>query len=205
MKKVVDFIKVTALGGLLVIIPVSIVVFVLVQLYISIVGFVRSLVDALPIDLRNDATLIFLLTVATLVAVCFLTGLLVQTRLGIAMQRWAKRNIADRIPMYNALTSLTRRVAGIEGREFGPVEVDLFGSDTRSLGFLIEALPENRCAVFVPSAPLVTAGQLYILPATKVHAIDASMSDAMTVVTQWGVDARALYGNSSDEEHREIS
>lgn len=199
MKKVLEFIRTTAIGGLLVIIPVTIVAFVLVQLYVRIVGFVGSLVDALPIDLRSDAILIALLTILTLVAVCFLTGLLVQTQLGDAIRSWAKRNIADRIPMYNALTSLTRRVAGIDEGQFAPVEVDLFGSETRTLGFLIEALPDDRCAVFVPSAPLVTAGQLYVVPSSRVQTIEASMSDAMTVVTQWGVDARTLYGNRSGD------
>ncbi|MDJ0916466.1 MAG: DUF502 domain-containing protein [Woeseiaceae bacterium] len=199
MKKVLEFIRTTAIGGLLVIIPVTIVAFVLVQLYVRIVGFVGSFVDALPIDLRSDAILIALLTILTLVAVCFLTGLLVQTQLGDAIRSWAKRNIADRIPMYNALTSLTRRVAGIDEGQFAPVEVDLFGSETRTLGFLIEALPDDRCAVFVPSAPLVTAGQLYVVPSSRVQTIEASMSDAMTVVTQWGVDARTLYGNRSGD------
>ncbi|MBT8080602.1 MAG: DUF502 domain-containing protein [Gammaproteobacteria bacterium] len=196
MRKLPGFIKTTAIGGLLVIVPISIGLFVLAQLYIAIVSFVRGFVDALPGDLQNSAGLIFLLTLLTLIGFCFLTGLIVRTRLGVAVRRWAKRNIANRIPMYNALTSLTKRVVGVDGAQFAPIEVDLFGSDARLLGFLIEKLPDDRCAVYVPSAPLVTAGQVYLVPASRVTAMGAKMGDAMAVVSQWGVDARSLYTRS---------
>ena len=195
MRKVLGFIRTTAIGGLLVVVPISVGLFVLAQLYIAIVGFVRSFVDALPVNLQNKAGLVFVLTVLTLIGLCFVTGLIVRTRLGIGLRRWARRNIANRIPMYNALTSLTKRVVGVDGTQFAPVEIDLFGSESRLLGFLVEKLPDDRCAVYVPSAPLVTAGQVYVVPSTRVHAMSAKMSDAMAVVSQWGVDARTLYGN----------
>lgn len=197
MKKAFEFIKTTAIGGLLVIIPLSISLFVLVQLYRTLVGFIEAFVDSLPVEMQNDADVVFLLTILSIVAACFITGLLVQTRLGIALRRWARRTIANRIPMYNALTSLTKRVVGVDGAQFAPVEIELLGSGVRTLGFVIEALPEERCAVYVPSAPLVTAGQVYVVPAANIHPVNASMSETMAVISQWGVDAHALYANKT--------
>ena len=50
--------------------------------------------------------------------------------------------------MYNALSNLTKQFVGGEGKNFAPVEVDLYGGAARVLGLLIEELPDKRCGRF---------------------------------------------------------
>ena len=192
MRRFINFIKTTALGGLLVIVPIAIILFVLGQLFLGLYGLSRELMALLQLDV-DDAMIVFGIAALALVALCFFTGLIVRTRLGNAIKRWFNRHIARRIPMYNAIASLTRRFAGVDGMKFAPVEVDLYGSETRALGFLIETLPDNRCTVFVPTAPVATVGNIYVVSRDRAKRIDASMADALAVVTQWGVDSRQLF------------
>ncbi len=192
MKRIIDFIKTTAIGGLLVIIPLTVVLFVLAQLFLGLYEISTAVLESFPIG-TNDAVTIFLLTALSLVGLCFLTGLAVQTRLGMALRDWFARKVAPRIPMYGALSNLTKRFVGVDGSEFSPVEVDLYGSDVMTLAFLVENLPDERCAVFVPMSPVTTIGNIFIVPASRVHSIDASIGDAVSVITQWGVDAKTLY------------
>lgn len=203
MTRILRFIKTTAIGGLLVIIPVSIILFVLVQLFWGLYSVVSSMLTstfAQRLDIQaNDAILIFAVAALALIGLCFITGLLVRTRLGIALGNWFSHNIAPRIPMYRALSNLTKRFIGVEGHEFAPVEVDLFGSSSRTLGFLVETLPDGRCAVFVPTAPIATVGNVYLLRMDSVTHIDASVTDAASVITQWGVDSAELYRS---EKHK---
>ncbi len=192
MRRFINFIKTTALGGLLVIVPIAIILFVLGQLFLGLYGLSRELMALLQLDI-DDAMVIFGIAALALVALCFFTGLVVRTRLGNAVKRWFHRHVASRIPMYNAIASLARRFAGVEGMTFAPVEVDLYGTDARALGFLIETLPDNRCTVFVPTAPVATVGNIYVVSRDSAKRIDASMADALTVVTQWGVDSGQLF------------
>ena len=192
MNRIINFIKTTAIGGLLVIVPVAIIVFVLGQIFYGLYALAGDVTATLGIAI-DDAVVMVGIALLALVGLCFVTGLLVQTRLGAALRGWMAKNIGRRIPMFNAITNITRRFAGIEGTRFAPVEIDLYNSDARAMGFMIEALPNDRCAVFVPSAPVATVGNIYIVARDRVTPIEASMSDTVTVITQWGVDAHDLY------------
>lgn len=192
MSRFLNFVKTTAIGGLLVVVPIAIILFVLGQLLFGLSALAKEIVALLGIGI-DDAVVMFAMATLVLIGLCFVTGLLIQTRLGVALRGWFGRNVAPRIPMFNALSSLTRRFVGVEGVKFAPVEVDLYDSGARVLGFLIETLADTRCAVFVPSAPVATVGNIYIVEAQRVRPIDASVADTVTVITQWGVDAADLY------------
>lgn len=192
MKRVIDFIKTTAIGGLLVIVPAAIIVFVFGRLFAGLLDATTEILDALGISI-DEAVILTALAIAILIGICFVTGLLVQTRLGAMAGKWLRRNIGTRIPMFNAISNLTKRFVGAEGTMFAPVEVDLYGTDARVLGFLIESLPDDRCAVFMPTSPVATVGNIVLVEASSVRVLDASMSDALAVISQWGVDVRDLY------------
>lgn len=195
MSRFIDFLKTTALGGLLVIVPIAIVLFVLGQLMLALLSVANEALAWLGIGV-DDALLMSALALLALVGLCFVTGLVVRTRVGDAVKRWFARNVAKRIPMYGAISSLTRRFAGIDGEQFAPVEIDLYDSGTRAMGFLVETLADGRCTVFVPTAPVATVGNLFVVARDKVQRIDASVADTVSVITQWGVDAAQLYGGA---------
>ena len=192
MRGVLNFIKTTAVGGLLVIIPITIILFVLGQLFYALFTIVNEVLGQLPLEI-DEALIGVGITVLALIALCFVTGLIVQTQFGVALKSWFSRNVARRIPMYNAIANLTKRFIGVEGLEFAPVEVAIYNSKSRVLGFLIEELPDDRCLVYVPSAPVATIGNIFIVPVEDVTYLDATTADAITVMTQWGVDAKMLY------------
>ena len=201
MSRVLGFIKTTAMGGLLIMVPLAIVLFVLAQVFYGLYDVARSVaeipaVEALGLGL-SDAAFLAVIAVGALIGLCFLLGLVFSTRVGEAIKRWMSTNIARRIPMYGALSNLTKRVAGVEGTQFTPVEIDLYGSQSRALGFLVEALPDGRCAVFVPTAPVATMGNIHLLPAEAITVLAASVADTASVITQWGVDAHSLYASAA--------
>jgi uncharacterized membrane protein len=192
VSRILNFIKTTAIGGLLVIVPLAIILFVLGQVLFALYGLSETIVSELGIEV-SDALTILGIAVLILIGLCFLTGLLVKTRFGIAFKRWFNRTIGKRIPMYKAISSLTKRFAGLDGNKFAPVEVDLYGSGSKAVGFLIEALPDKRCAVFIPSAPVATVGNIYVVAEDKVTRLNASVADTLTAITQWGVETKSLY------------
>jgi uncharacterized membrane protein len=197
MNRLTNFIKTTAIGGLLVIVPIAIIVFILARIFYGMLALSKSVVAELGLQI-DDALIMVVIALASLIGLCFLTGLLVRTRLGVALGTWMNRNVGRRIPMFNAISSLTKRFVGLDGNKFAPVEVDLYGSDARVLGFLIEQLPDERCAVFVPSAPVATVGNIHIVPLVNVKKLDASVTDMLTAISQWGVDSSDLYRPDTD-------
>ena len=95
--------------------------------------------------------------------------------------------------MYTTLRGLTQKFAGIESAEFPVVEADLYHSDNRVLGVLVDNLPDGRQVIYVPLSPIVTVGQLHILPKERVTETDLSMSETIGCLSQMGLEAKKLY------------
>ena len=95
--------------------------------------------------------------------------------------------------MYSTVKGLTQRFAGIESSDFPVAEVDLYGTASRVLGIVIEQLPDDRLMVYIPISPLVTVGQLNIVPKSCVKELDASLLDTIECISKIGLEAGKLY------------
>ena len=124
---------------------------------------------------------------------CFLAGLLVQLRLGKLVQTWLETYVLQRLPGYTMIKNLTPPGGWSEGAEFPPALVDLYGSEARVIGLIMEELAEGRLAIFVPMSPTSTLGQVYLLPAGRVERLPAKFLDVVNSLTQWGVESHKLF------------
>lgn len=193
MTPFLNFLKTTALGGLLIIIPIFVLLFLFAQLLFAVYTIGLEVVSTMPEFVPNNPTFILLIALAAIVGTCFFTGLVIKTRIGRSIGDQFEKRIATWIPMYKPIRSLTRRFAGVDEEQFAPVEVDLHGSAARAIGFLVETLPDGRFSVFVPGSPVATMGHVYLLPAELVTRLDATTTGAMNAVAQWGIEASSLY------------
>jgi uncharacterized membrane protein len=64
--------------------------------------------------------------------------------------------------------------------------------DALTPAFIVEELDDGRCVVLVPSVPTPAAGSLYILPRDRVHWVDVSVTEAVSVITRWGAGTGKL-------------
>ena len=144
-----------------------------------------------------NALIALLLVIAGIIAICFAAGFLLSTLWGSTIKSWLEKNLFERIPMYTTLRGLTQKFAGIESADFPVVEADLYNSDNRVLGVLVDTLPDERHVVYVPSSPMVTIGQIHILPGARITKTDLSMSETISCLSQMGIEAEKLYKASS--------
>lgn len=197
MNNLVTFFKTTIIGGLIVIVPLAILTFVVGDAVNSLITLTKPLTEDLPFGVFANAVIALLFVTAIIIAICFAAGFLLSTLWGMAIKNWLEKNIFERIPMYTTLRGLTQKFAGIEGADFPVVEVNLYNSDGRVLGVRVDTLPDERQVVYVPSSPIVTVGQLHILPKTHVTETDLSMTETIGCLSQMGIEARKLYDESS--------
>lgn len=192
MKKLLEFIKTTALGGLVVIVPLGIVFLALAEVYGMLESVTAGPAEFLPFGPLANAIIVLLAQIALIVLACFLVGLMLRTQLGDRLKASIEQRLENLVPMYGLLRNLTQRLVGIDGVELAVAELDLYGSHSRVLGFIVEELPDDRYSVFVPISPLVTVGNLYVLPAARVRQLDAAMTDAIDYFSQWGIKGGKL-------------
>jgi len=199
MKKIIGFIKTTALGGLVLIVPLAVIAVAIGYLLSLLVSINNAISEYLPYEVFGHPAVVMAVAISTIVFICFLAGLLLRTGLGEWAAGGLDNLLTNYLPMYGMIKSLTRKFTGKEALAFTPAEVDLYGSDARMLAFVIEELPDKRYAVYVPSAPALTVGNVFILPASSVTLLDKSAKLAIDAVTQWGSGATLLYTDDADE------
>ena len=182
----------TAVTGLVVIVPLAILFLATVEIYnlLDDVAFIAEL--TLPFPGIVNAIIIVLAGALAVFAVCFLTGVLLQTRPGKRFSTFVEKQIADRIPLLGLVRTLPLSVVGSDNK-LKPVEADVHGSGAPMFGFLMETLEDGRHIVFIPSSPTITFGHTYIVPAERVVILNTSVTNVVNVLTQWGAGAGEIY------------
>jgi uncharacterized membrane protein len=193
MKRLIEFIKTTAIGGLVVIIPMAILTVALGDTLKKLIKITQPLTENMPFSPLANSILAVLIVALVVIAIFFLAGLLLNTFWGKVAKNWIETKIFERIPMYSTVKGLTQSFAGIESSDFPVAEVDLYGSNSRVIGIVVEQLPDDRLMVYIPISPLVTVGQLYIVPKDCVRELDASLLNTIECITQMGIEAGKLY------------
>ena len=189
MKTITKFLKVTLVGGLLVVLPLWV---SLLLLFKAIKG---ALVLLLPIARLLPQTVVHdkLVALGLLVVICFVVGLLIRTQPGQRLGRWLTQHIFDRIPGFALMRGMTRQLAGDKGEEsFQPALVEI--EEALVPAFIIEKHADGQFTVFVSSSPTPMAGAIYILQPERVHPVDVPLAKAMLCVTKWGAGAAELRG-----------
>jgi len=188
-----SFIKTTVIGGLIVVIPLSLMILIFGDLFANIVALTQPVAKHLPFNDLFNTIIVTVLAVIAIFLICFMTGLVVRTSWGVSGKDWFERRILNRVPMYSMLKNLTHRFVGEEGVQFAPAEIDLFKSDCMVLGVIVEELSDGRIAVFVPITPAATIGQVYLVPAIRVNRLDASLGATINAISEWGIGAGKLF------------
>lgn len=193
MKKIVHFVKTTVLSGLVAVIPLAVLFISLGMLLGVLIDFTTAVADVLPYGAVANTTIILGVAVLLLVANCFGAGLLVRTAVGSASIEKMHGILSRHLPLYKTVRNITQRAAGMQGREFDLAMIDLHGSTSRVLGAVVEELPEDRVAAYVPLSPTLGVGQVYVLPRASVEPLDVPIADLAASITQWGVGTEKLF------------
>lgn len=199
MGKLADFLKTTIIGGFFVLLPLVVVAVLLTLAGATVIKAIKPIIEILPVKGVAGLTLVTLAVVLFILAFCFLIGFFVKMRIGSLMQQWLESLLLKRLPGYTMFKNLTRRLAGEEGIEFAPALVDLYGSETRALGFIIEEHEEGKLTVFVPISPTPTLGQVFLVPRSHVQKLEAKFVDVVNSLTQWGIESNKFFRRPQEQ------
>jgi len=187
MSRVMEFSKTTLIGGLLVILPVTLIGLLLLKAMTVVQKLLGPIMSLLP----HEVFLPRVIALLIIIGFCFLTGLILKTRIGRLIYLTGERRILERLPGYSLMRSLSRQITGQEeGVSFSPALVEI--EEALVPAFLVEEHEDGSYTVFVPASPTPTIGSLYILPRARVHPVDVPFAKAVKCVGQWGVGSGEL-------------
>jgi uncharacterized membrane protein len=183
----VSFIRRTILGGLFVILPVTLILVLLKRAFAG----VRAVLEPFAAKLPFEAQFPGLWAVLALVLLSFAAGLVLRIRPVRRLAAAGNDRLAERFPFYRFLRGFGENLLEKSG---GPPLKAALAEIEEALvpAFVVEELADGRCVVFVPAAPSPIQGSIYILVRERVHLIDASLGRVARCVSHWGVGAGDL-------------
>jgi uncharacterized membrane protein len=187
MKTIVEFVKTTLIGGLLIVVPAYLTVLLLAKALAGMVRLLGPIVALLP----GEQHFRQLMATALVVLLCFILGVVARTGVGRRAIAAFERRVLERLPGFAMLRAIVRRASGSsDDAQFQPVLVEI--EEALTLAFIVEEIDDERFVVLVPSVPTPAAGSLYILPRQRVHWVDAPFTEAIAVITRWGAGTSKL-------------
>lgn len=177
----------TFMGGLFVVLPVTLLVMLLTRAIASIRAAMEPFAAVLPFEAQFPG----LWAVLVLVVVSLLAGLLLQLRLVRGFATDVRRRLAEHFPFLELVRSFEESLLGKTADK--PIKSALVEIEEALVpAFVAEELEDGRYVVFVPAAPNPTQGAIYILTRERVHLIDASVRQVARCVAHWGVGMEKL-------------
>lgn len=193
LSKTGRFLWATAVGGIFFLLPLAVVLYLVGQVFAIVWAVAVPLQEHLPIKTPVGIGLILVASVAILVAVCFLSGMIATRALGRRFSKTIENQLIMVFPKYAIYKDLLagNLNPGTSGPTLSPVLVE--HGETLRLAFESERLDNGMVVIFEPGAPDAWIGSVVLVPASKVHATNIQFNDAVGIFERLGRDSKGFF------------
>jgi uncharacterized membrane protein len=193
------FVRKSLLGGLAILLPISIIVFFFRWIYQTVADLIAPLTSVFIDAFGLPKFFADWLAVLAILVLCFLVGTVVATRLGNWLWENWDAQVMSRLPGYKTVKEVIAQLMGNGESSMSRGEVArvwLFGRDN---GVSVTALVTSRhedgvVTVFVPTGPNPTSGFIYHVPEALVETFpNIGVESMMKTVVSCGAGTATLF------------
>ena len=194
LKRLRRFFITTVIGGMVVVLPITI-FFVVFRFIFLFIGKQLSPISKLLSFAPNiNVWIVDLISFGIIIMAFFLLGLIVRTSFGKRFVNKLERDWLSNLPLYDTIRETVRQFTGQKKMPFSQVVlVDIFGTPTRMTGFVTEELADGRYTVFVPTGPNPTNGFIFHVEASQLEFLDVKPEEAMRTIIGVGTGSHILF------------
>ncbi|MBC8459077.1 MAG: DUF502 domain-containing protein [Deltaproteobacteria bacterium] len=191
MERIKTFIKTSLLGGLAVILPVTITILIFKWIFNFVIQIIQPLTQLVASNFQEFAAEAIVLGI--ILSSCFLVGAIVKTKLGQFFRRHFENVLSKFIPGYGMIKSTVAQIFDRKKYPFSSVAlIQAFENETLMTGFVIEKHPDDIYTVFVPCGPNPTTGYIFHLQQQYVHPVTVPVENALRSIISCGVGSKPL-------------
>lgn len=194
-----EFLSTTAIGGIMIILPIAILCAAVVWIYNIVIGLLSPIVAVFPFE---NQFIDQILAIITMVIFSFLVGLIVKTTIGQFAFNWLEGAVLEKLPLYTIIKDTLHQFASKESTPFQQVVLakPYSAEGAYVTGFVTDTTLTNLgniYTIFVPTGPNPTSGQIFHLPEEKLillQGVDAEV--AMKSVVGCGAGSSKILVNT---------
>lgn len=192
MNRLEGFVRTVFIGGVAVLLPIVILVFVFSLVFKFANGLIEPWTQVLVDRFHISVLLADIVVVVLTLLIAFLVGLMVQTKLGKMAHAYIERKFLENTPGYTMIKETTEQLMSGKKSPLSKVAlVKPFGNDTLMTAFITYEHEDGSFTVFVPMSP-PTSGFVFHLNASQVVPIDVTTEEAMKTIISLGTGSGKL-------------
>ena len=186
-----NFIKTTLVGGLLVVFPLLVVWLAIREIGALLIAMADPIGHAiewlLPSVELDRIYFLGLIAGILILAVSFIAGLLVKSRFVSGLGRSIEEAVLAKLPMYTMLKRLSASWIAGQKQSFTPVLYKT-GEGAQDPCFAIQDHGDGRVTVLMPFAPAAFAGTVRIVKKADLDYLDCSFDELSRSIVNFGID-----------------
>jgi len=194
MKKTKNFLKTTLLGGVAVILPSAILLFIFKWIFNFITGLIQPITNIVMAKSDMREIVADILVILIIMISCFIIGVIIKTKFGKFIHENLENHILNIAPGYTMIKETIMQFLGKKQSPFSSVAlVQVFENSALMTAFITDSHPTGSFTVFVPTGPNPTSGNIYHLKSKYVHHIDTPVETAMRSIISCGAGSTELF------------
>ena len=191
MKRTVEFLRLTLIGGVIFLIPLVIVVAAVGKAFQIMQVVAAPLNRLIPIESVAGFAFIDILTIVVMVLLCLIAGLAARSPWGRKMYAKLDELLLQMIPGYAWIKGVTGEISDDEAEATMKPVLARF-DDLFQVGFEVDRTDDGLVVVYLPGAPDPRSGSLSYMTADRIQRIDAGFTDVSKSFKKLGRGSGAM-------------
>ncbi|TDT71569.1 putative membrane protein [Hypnocyclicus thermotrophus] len=199
LSRIKSFFTQTLIGGITVLLPIGVLIFIFKFIFDFILGFISPISNIFKLSFEINNSLANLIAFSIIIALCFITGFFIATRLGNFIFYHIENKILKKLPGYKIVTETINQFKGNFKDSFSTVALAEVYGNSLSTAFVIEKT-DDYYTLFVPTAPNPTSGNIFHVHKSKVTIVDVKVDEAMRSILAVGSGSKKLIENYKNKK-----
>lgn len=192
-KRFINFLKTTAIGGLLFLLPLIVLGALIGQIAPVVISIASELNQHIPFKTPTGIAILIGISIAIILLACFAAGMFARWSLGKRISNTFEQKLAILFPRYSILKDqMADTIGGDETRpQMQPVLVTF--EECQRIAFETERDEKQGLAtIYLPGSPDPWAGKVVMMPLDRVNRLNADFGQAAATCEQVGRGAIAM-------------
>lgn len=194
-RRLKNFFRTTALGGLVAILPLVLIVIFFRWIVNVIQRYLEPLVGLINTESQLMIVVLYIIAVLAIILLFFLLGLFIRTSLGRFFRSVLEEQYLSKIPGYKLARETVMQFFGKQKSFFREVVlVDIFNSGSLMTGFITDDHEESDfLTVFVPTGPNPTSGNIYHVLKERTVRTATTVDTGMKTIISCGAGSSNIF------------
>lgn len=192
------FLKTTAVGGLVFLLPLVVVGALLGYVYNAVLLIYEPLKEYLPVSSTLGLTILFLIAVAILLVLCFSCGLAARVAIGRKFSQTLEKRLVTVFPKYAIYKDIL--AGNIGGETLAPSlkPVTIRFDDAIRIGYESGRTERGLVIAYLPGSPDPWIGSIAIVAPDRVNSLAVDFSETAAICERLGRESSHLLNSIAD-------